>query len=79
MPLVLGDMGSRLAKRDGAITLRELVERGESVSSVRDAIAMSIGCRAAGGHPDPFTMWAHSGHLIRFLDDRFILRPSTLQ
>ena len=30
MPLVLGDMGSRLAKRDGAITLQELVERGES-------------------------------------------------
>ena len=58
VPLVLGDMGSRLAKRDGAIALRELVERGESVSSVRDAIAMSIGCQPAGSHPDPFTMWA---------------------
>ena len=56
--LVLGDMGSRLAKRDGAITLRELVERGESVSAVRDSIAMSIGCQPAGGHPDPFKMWA---------------------
>ena len=58
MPLVLGDMGSRLAKRDGAITLQELVERGESVSAVRDSIAMSIGCQPAGSHPDPFTMWA---------------------
>ena len=58
VPLVLGDMGSRLAKRDGAITLRELVERGESVSAVRDAIAMSIGCQPAGGHSDPFTMWS---------------------
>ncbi|MCH1490193.1 MAG: tRNA glutamyl-Q(34) synthetase GluQRS [Ilumatobacteraceae bacterium] len=58
VPLVLGDMGSRLAKRDGAITLRELVERGESVSAVRDSIAMSVGCQPGGGHPDPFTMWA---------------------
>lgn len=58
VPLVLGDMGSRLAKRDGAITLQELVERGESVSAVRDSIAMSIGCQPAGSHPDPFTMWA---------------------
>ena len=58
VPLVLGEMGSRLAKRDGAITLRELVERGESVSAVRDSIAMSIGCQPAGDHPDPFIMWA---------------------
>ena len=65
VPLVLGEMGSRLAKRDGAITLRELVERGETVSSVRDAIAESIGCRPAGEHPDPFELWAAQWSLDR--------------
>lgn len=65
VPLVLGEMGSRLAKRDGAITLRELVERGETVSSVRDAIAESIGCEPAGNHPDPFELWAAQWSLDR--------------
>lgn len=57
VPLVLGDMGSRLAKRDGAITLRELVERGETVSSVRDAIAQSVGCRVNSALENPFDEW----------------------
>jgi len=65
VPLVLGEMGSRLAKRDGAITLRELVERGETVSSIRDAIAESIGCQPAGNHPDPFELWAAQWSLDR--------------
>lgn len=65
VPLVLGEMGSRLAKRDGAITLRELVERGETVGSVRDAIAESIGCGPAGNHPDPFELWAAQWSLDR--------------
>ncbi len=65
VPLVLGEMGSRLAKRDGAITLRELVERGETVSSVRDAIAESIGCGPAGNHPEPFELWAAQWSLDR--------------
>ncbi len=65
VPLVLGEMGSRLAKRDGAITLRELVERGETVSSVRDAIAESIGCQPADNHPEPFELWAAQWSLDR--------------
>jgi glutamyl-tRNA synthetase len=65
VPLVLGDMGSRLAKRDGAITLRELVERGEAVSWIRDAVAESIGCQRAGGHPEPFELWAARWSLDR--------------
>jgi len=65
VPLVLGEMGSRLAKRDGAITLRELVERGETVGSVRDAIAESIGCGPAGNHPHPFELWAAQWSLDR--------------
>jgi len=65
VPLVLGEMGSRLAKRDGAITLRELVERGETVGSVRDAIAESIGCGPAGNHPDPLELWAAQWSLDR--------------
>lgn len=65
VPLVLGEMGSRLAKRDGAITLRELVERGETVSSVRDAIAASVGCQRAGSHPEPFDEWAAQWSLDR--------------
>lgn len=69
VPLVLGEMGSRLAKRDGAITLRELVERGETVNSVRDAIAESIGCQPAGNHPEPFELWAAQWSLDRLARD----------
>jgi glutamyl/glutaminyl-tRNA synthetase len=58
VPLVLGEMGSRLAKRDGAITLRELVVRGESITSVRNAIANSIGCRVDGLGVNFFDEWA---------------------
>lgn len=65
VPLVLGEMGSRLAKRDGSITLRELVERGETVSSVRDAIAESVGCQRAVSDADSFDEWASQWSLAR--------------
>jgi len=58
VPLVLGEMGSRLAKRDGAITLRELVARGEPVASIRHAIADSIGCHVDGLGVNFFDDWA---------------------
>ena len=58
VPLVFGEMGSRLAKRDGAITLRELVARGESVASIRHAIADSIGCHVDGLGVNFFDDWA---------------------
>ena len=65
VPLVLGEMGSRLAKRDGAITLRELLKRGETVNSVRDAIAQSIGCQPVKSDSDPFAEWSSHWSLAR--------------
>lgn len=46
VPLVLGPDGHRLAKRDGAVTLRERLARGETADSVRAWLASSLGlCR----------------------------------
>jgi glutamyl-tRNA synthetase len=42
VPLVVGPSGDRLAKRDGAITLPELAERGIDVAAVRAALATSL-------------------------------------
>ncbi len=42
VPLVLGPTGVRLAKRDGAVTLRELREEGLSTEEVVEAILQSI-------------------------------------
>jgi len=52
VPLVVGEDGRRLAKRDGAITLRDLAATGISVDAVRSALAVSIGVIDAG---EPFT------------------------
>ena len=41
--LVLGPTGERLAKRDGAVTLRDLAEGGVDAGMVRDALARSLG------------------------------------
>ena len=43
VPLVLGPSGVRLAKRDGAVTLRQLREGGMSVGDVISMIAASLG------------------------------------
>jgi glutamyl-tRNA synthetase len=48
VPLVVGEDGRRLAKRDGAITLRDLAATGVSVDAVRSALAVSIGVAGAG-------------------------------
>ncbi|GGC86881.1 glutamyl-Q tRNA(Asp) synthetase [Tersicoccus solisilvae] len=52
VPLVLGPTGDRLAKRDGAVTLRELVAAGHSAADVLGLIADSLGLpgvRSAAG------------------------------
>lgn len=43
VPLVLGAAGARLAKRDGAVTLRDLTEAGIDVERVREMLAASLG------------------------------------
>lgn len=45
VPLVLGPGGKRLAKRDGAVTLRELREAGASIEDVIGTISASFGMK----------------------------------
>jgi glutamyl-tRNA synthetase len=50
VPLAVNTDGARLAKRDGAVTLRDRLERGETVTEVVDRIGASLGlpgCRSA--------------------------------
>ncbi|MGO1408585.1 MAG: tRNA glutamyl-Q(34) synthetase GluQRS [Brachybacterium sp.] len=50
VPLAVNGSGERLAKRDGAVTLRDRLERGESVAEVMGEIGESLGlpgCRTA--------------------------------
>ena len=52
VPLVLGPDGARLAKRHGAVTLRDLAaERGWDAADARGWIAASLGLAAAGERP----------------------------
>lgn len=46
VPLVLASTGARLAKRDGAVTLRDLLSLGWSVTDVVSQIASSLGYEA---------------------------------
>ena len=48
VPLVLGPDGQRLAKRHGAVTLTERLERGESIETVVGWMAASAGLAPAG-------------------------------
>ena len=57
VPLVVGPTGERLAKRDGAVTLRDLGDRGVSPVTVRDALAGSLGLNPGEGD-DPVAHWA---------------------
>src|SRR5919112_3799508 len=42
VPLVVNADGARLAKRDGAVTLRDLADAGNSVAAVRDRLLESL-------------------------------------
>ncbi len=48
VPLVLGSDGQRLAKRHGAVTLRDLAADGWTARDVLGALARSVGLAAAG-------------------------------
>jgi glutamyl-tRNA synthetase len=48
VPLVVGDDGERLAKRHGAVTLRELADGGWSTADLMTALARSLGLASAG-------------------------------
>ncbi|MGJ3509265.1 tRNA glutamyl-Q(34) synthetase GluQRS [Enemella sp. A6] len=48
VPLVVNDEGKRLAKRDGAITLAEVAERGWTPGRVRSLLAASLGLAEPG-------------------------------
>jgi glutamyl-tRNA synthetase len=45
VPLVLGNDGERLSKRNGALSLRDLNEQGQSAESVRETLLASVGGR----------------------------------
>lgn len=70
VPLVVNPAGARLAKRDGAVTLAELVQRGVDADTVRDLLLKSLGLPAgplegALEHFDPAQLprqpWVWSG------------------
>ncbi|KUF06721.1 glutamyl-Q tRNA(Asp) ligase [Leucobacter sp. G161] len=48
VPLVLGPTGARLAKRDGAVTLRQLAESGTDAAAVLSTLAESLGIASRG-------------------------------
>ena len=51
VPLILGPDGARLAKRHGAVTLTDRLERGETPEQVRGRLAASVGLAAPGENP----------------------------
>ena len=51
VPLVLGSDGSRLAKRHGAVTLADRLERGESPARVRGELMATVGLAEPGTEP----------------------------
>lgn len=58
VPLVLGPDGARLAKRHGAVTLRDLEERGVSAESATAWMASTLGLAGAGERSDPASLLA---------------------
>jgi glutamyl-tRNA synthetase len=48
---VLGPDGARLAKRHGAVTLADRLERGETPAQVRGELMASVGLAEPGSEP----------------------------
>ncbi len=69
VPLVLGPDGRRLAKRDGAVTLAERRELGESAEKVRAGLAASLGLA------DPAEIVTMPTLVDRFDPDRLPTEP----
>lgn len=56
VPLVLGPTGERLAKRDGAVTLRDLADHGVSPAEVLRVLAVSLRLAVPGEDVDAATL-----------------------
>jgi glutamyl-tRNA synthetase len=52
VPLVVGADGTRLAKRDGAVTLEDLADLGVTPARVLGVLAVSLGISNEGDHVD---------------------------
>lgn len=70
VPLVVGDDGERLAKRHGAVTLRELADAGWSADDVVAALAHSLGLAVAGERVTAEKL------VGRFDPDRLVRQPT---
>ena len=73
VPLVLGPDGSRLAKRHGAVTLADRLDRGEQPSQVRGALMASVGLATPGEEPSMDEL------LERFDAERLPRDPTVLE
>ncbi|HEY8466190.1 MAG TPA: tRNA glutamyl-Q(34) synthetase GluQRS [Solirubrobacterales bacterium] len=58
VPLVIGPDGQRLAKRHGAVTLRDLAAKGLSPAQVAARLARSLGLAEPGEEPTPVELLA---------------------
>lgn len=58
VPLVLGPRGRRLSKRDGAVTLEDLVAAGTDAGAVRTLLAVSLGLADPGEAVSPAELLA---------------------
>ena len=57
VPLAVNGDGARLAKRDGAVTLRDRLERGETVAEVVERIGASLGLTGCCSAADVLERW----------------------
>ena len=77
MPLALNEAGRRLAKRDGAVTLEELRERGRSPEEVLAVLAGSLRLAAPGEQVTPADLLTRFGPAL-IAADPWIVRPDQL-
>jgi glutamyl-tRNA synthetase len=77
VPIVLGPDGSRLAKRHGAVTLRELAERGLEPPRVLGLLAASLGLADEGEQVAPHDLLPRFDPM-ELPRSPWILRPSEL-
>lgn len=57
VPLAVNTDGARLAKRDGAVTLRDRLARGESAADVMERIGVSLGLSGCRSAADVLERW----------------------
>jgi len=57
VPLALNTAGARLAKRDGAVTLRDRLTKGESAADVVERIGESLGLEGCRSAADVLAAW----------------------